>query len=315
MSSRGFGITKNTWTSAMAKRQALGRGLSALLENSATAPEPKPIEKGSVGHVAGAIALLKIAQIEANPWQPRSKFNEEALEELAASIVELGIIQPITVRKISANRYQLISGERRFRASQIAELDEIPAYVRSANDQEMLEMALVENIQRENLDAIEIAISYQRLIDECDLTQDALSDRVGKNRATISNYLRLLKLPADIQIAIIEKKLTMGHARALINIGDGKLQKRIAQQVIDEDLSVRQTELLARKTREEGAAQHQKTTKGENLSFEHQKIRADLRLKLGRNVDLRTKEDGSGKIEIKFNDENDLRNLLDSLNS
>lgn len=297
----------------MAKRQALGRGLSALLENAASAPESKPVERGSIGNVAGSIALLRISQIEANPWQPRSNFNEQALEELAASIAELGIIQPITVRKLSANRYQLISGERRFRASQIAELEEIPAYVRTANDQEMLEMALVENIQRENLDAIEIAISYQRLIDECSLTQDELSDRVGKNRATIANYLRLLKLPADIQIAIIEKKLTMGHARALINVQDPGLQRSIAQKVIKEELSVRQTEGLVRSARSSGQEAH--ATKTQGLSFEHQKMRADLRLRLGRQVDLRTKDDGSGKIEIRFENDDDLRRLIEVLNA
>ncbi len=297
----------------MAKRQALGRGLSALLENAASAPESKPIEKGSIGNVAGSIALLRISQIEANPWQPRSNFNEDALEELAASIAELGIIQPITVRKLSANRYQLISGERRFRASQIAELEEIPAYVRTANDQEMLEMALVENIQRENLDAIEIAISYQRLMDECSLTQDELSDRVGKNRATIANYLRLLKLPADIQIAIIEKKLSMGHARALINVEDPSVQKNITQKVIKEELSVRQTEELVRNAR--SASTDRNATKGAGLSFEHQKMRADLRLRLGRQVELKTKDDGSGKIEIRFDNDDDLRRLIDALNA
>ncbi len=297
----------------MAKRQALGRGLSALLENAASAPESKPIEKGSIGNVAGSIALLRISQIEANPWQPRSNFNEDALEELAASIAELGIIQPITVRKLSANRYQLISGERRFRASQIAELEEIPAYVRTANDQEMLEMALVENIQRENLDAIEIAISYQRLMDECSLTQDELSDRVGKNRATIANYLRLLKLPADIQIAIIEKKLSMGHARALINVEDPSVQKNITQKVIKEELSVRQTEELVRNARL--ASTDRNATKGAGLSFEHQKMRADLRLRLGRQVELKTKDDGSGKIEIRFDNDDDLRRLIDALNA
>jgi ParB family chromosome partitioning protein len=296
----------------MAKRQALGRGLSALLENASSAPEPRQIDKGSIGNVAGNIALLKIAQIEANPWQPRTHFDEVALQELAASIGELGIIQPITVRKISATKYQLISGERRFRASQIAELDEIPAYVRTANDQEMLEMALVENIQRENLDAIEIAISYKRLMDECELTQDALSDRVGKNRATISNYLRLLKLPAEIQIAIIEKKLSMGHARALVNIDDAAIQQQIAKLVVKDELSVRKTEELVR--------QHQTSAKGENkktakdpLSFEYQKLRADLRLKFGRNVELRSKEDGSGKIEIQFSSKDDLQKLLEAL--
>jgi ParB family chromosome partitioning protein len=298
----------------MAKRQALGRGLSALLENANTAPSQKPIEKGSVGNVAGNIALLKISQIEANPWQPRSKFNEEALHELADSIAELGIIQPITVRKLSATRYQLISGERRFRASQIAELDEIPAYVRTANDREMLEMALVENIQRENLDAIEIAISYQRLIDECELTQDELSERVGKNRTTISNYLRLLKLPADIQLAIIEKKLSMGHARALINVEDPSEQKNLTKRVIEQELSVRQTEELVRLSRQNNLTKSANQSKSAALSFEHQKVRADLRLRLGRTVELKTKDDGSGKIEIRFDNDNDLRNLLEALN-
>ncbi|MFT5957058.1 MAG: ParB family chromosome partitioning protein, partial [Flavobacteriales bacterium] len=254
----------------MAKRQALGRGLSALLDSASTTPEPRPVEKGSIGNVAGSIAMLKIAQIEANPFQPRSKFDETALNELAHSISELGIIQPLTVRKIAANKYQLISGERRFRASQIAELDEIPAYIRTANDQEMLEMALVENIQRENLDAIEIAISYQRLIEECNLTQEKLSDRVGKNRATVSNYLRLLRLPADIQIAIIEKQLTMGHARALITVEDPAVQMRIFKLVLREELSVRKTEALVRA--EKPAAQKQPTAKTA-LSFEHQKLR------------------------------------------
>ncbi|MDG1780942.1 MAG: ParB/RepB/Spo0J family partition protein [Flavobacteriales bacterium] len=294
----------------MAKRQALGRGLSALLDNASNTPEPKPIEKGSIGNVAGSIAMLKISQIEANPFQPRTKFDETALNELAHSISELGIIQPLTVRKIGANKFQLISGERRFRASQIAELEEIPAYIRTANDQEMLEMALVENIQRENLDAIEIAISYQRLIEECDLTQDALSDRVGKNRATVSNYLRLLRLPADIQIAIIEKKLTMGHARALITVYNASLQMAIFNQVLREDLSVRKTEELVRTKKPSNA---KKATSSSALSFEHQKLRADLRLTLGRNVELRSKDDGSGKIEINFNDEDDLRSIIEKL--
>ncbi len=296
----------------MAKRQALGRGLSALLDNASSAPEPKPVEKGSIGNVAGSIAMLKIAQIEANPFQPRTKFDETALNELANSIGELGIIQPLTVRKIAANKYQLISGERRFRASQIAELEEIPAYIRTANDQEMLEMALVENIQRENLDAIEIAISYQRLIEECNLTQEELSDRVGKNRATVSNYLRLLRLPADIQIAIIEKSLSMGHARALITVENPEVQMRIFKQVLREELSVRKTEELVRS--EKPSAQ-KKTTNKPSLSFEHQKLRADLRLMLGRNVELKSKEDGSGKIEIDFSNEDDLRNIIDRLNN
>lgn len=299
----------------MAKRQALGRGLSALLENSSSSSTPPPVEKGSVGNVAGSIALLKITQIEANPWQPRTQFNDEALEELAASIAELGIIQPLTVRKISANRYQLISGERRFRASQIAELEEVPAYVRTANDQEMLEMALVENIQRENLDAIEIAISYQRLMEECSLTQDALSERVGKKRATISNYLRLLKLPADIQVAIIEKQISMGHARALITVEVLAVQRQLFHKVVNQDLSVRQTEELVRQMREgqSGGTEGTKTSKKTELPLAYQKARADLRLKLGRSVELKPSEKGGGKVEIRFEDEADLQKLLEQL--
>lgn len=298
----------------MAKRQALGRGLSALLDNAANAPEPKPVERGSFGNVAGSIAMLRISQIEANPYQPRTKFNAEALDELAVSIAELGIIQPITVRKIGASKYQLISGERRFRASQIAEIEEIPAYVREANDQEMLEMALVENIQRENLDAIEVAISYQRLLEECDLTQEALSERVGKKRATISNYLRLLKLPANIQVGIIEKKITMGHARALITVEDPQVQKKIFDLVVKDGLSVRQTEEMVRDVAST-SKNVKKATKSDTLSFEMQKLRADLRLRLNRTVDLRTKDDGSGKVEIRFDDEDDLRDLIEKLNS
>ncbi len=298
----------------MAKRQALGRGLSALLDNAANAPEPKPVERGSIGNVAGSIAVLRIAQIEANPYQPRNKFNAEALDELAASIAELGIIQPVTVRKIGASKYQLISGERRFRASQIAELNEIPAYVREANDQEMLEMALVENIQRENLDAIEVAISYQRLLEECNLTQEALSERVGKKRATISNYLRLLKLPANIQVGIIEKKISMGHARALITVENPDVQKRIFDQVVQNGLSVRQTEEMVREAAS-SSKNVKKATKNDALSFEMQKLRADLRLRLKRSVDLRTKDDGSGKVEIRFENEDDLRDLIEKLNS
>ena len=197
----------------MAKKRVLGRGLSALLENTepiAKKPTKKTAEE-TVGNVAGPIAMLTIGQIEANPMQPRSNFDQDGLIELAQSISEMGIIQPITVRKLSSNKYQLISGERRFRASQIAGLEEIPSYIRTANDQELLEMALVENIQRENLDPLEIAISYQRLIDECNLTQEQLSERVGKNRSTVTNYIRLLKLPGEVQVGLIEKQITMGQ--------------------------------------------------------------------------------------------------------
>lgn len=298
----------------MAKRQALGRGLSALLENSNNSPAPKMEEKKSkektLGNVAGAIALLRISDVEANPFQPRTHFDESALNDLAQSIRELGIIQPITVRKLSAKKYQLISGERRFRASQLAELDEIPAYIRSADDQEMLEMALVENIQRENLDAIEVAISYKRLIDECQLTQDEMSTRVGKNRSTISNYLRLLNLPAEIQIGIIEKKISMGHARALLTLSDPKNQKSLFERIVDEDLSVRKVEELVRN---QGKEVKKASKKAENLNFEMQKLRADLRIRFGRAVQVKNNSDGSGKIEVAFKSKDDLQAILDAL--
>ena len=210
----------------MAKKQALGRGLGALLPG-ATAPS-KRLDADTppvIGNMAGSICLLTISQIDNNPDQPRREFPQAALEELAQSIRELGIIQPITVHKIRADKYQIISGERRFRASQIAGLDEIPAYIREVNDQTLLEMALVENIQREDLHAIEVAISFQRLIEECNLTHEDLGMRLGKNRSTITNYVRLLQLPADMQLAVRHKEITMGHARALIGINDPQWQK------------------------------------------------------------------------------------------
>lgn len=297
----------------MAKKKALGRGLSALLENSGSVPEPRqPASRGSIGNVAGNIAMLQISQIEANPFQPRSKFNEEALEELATSIRELGIIQPITVRKVGAQRYQLISGERRFRASQIAELDEIPSYVREANDQAMLEMALVENIQRENLDAIEVAISYQRLIEECSLTQEQLSDRIGKNRSTVTNYLRLLKLPAEIQVGIIEKKISMGHARALVNAGSEKVQLNVYRQILKDDLSVRKTEELVRNHGHKSPSKNGSSSTS-SLSFEHQQVRDELRDKFGKKAALKRKENGEGKIEIPFKTDEELQRLIDLL--
>jgi ParB family chromosome partitioning protein len=301
----------------MSKKPALGRGLSALLEHSdlsrdtAVTP-PTPSSENTVGKLAGGyIAMLSISQIEANPYQPREKFSDAALKELATSIRSYGIIQPVTVRKISANKYQLISGERRFRASQLAELEEIPAYIREANDQSMLEMALVENIQRENLDAIEVAISYKRLIDECNLTQEALSDRVGKDRSTVANYLRLLKLPAEIQVGIIEKQITMGHARALVNAGDEKRQIDLFRKIIREGLSVRQTEELAKNsaglTGEKAASKKQS-----GLSFSQQKYFEDLKEKFGKSVKLQVKDDGTGKIELPFNDEQELRKIMEA---
>jgi ParB family transcriptional regulator, chromosome partitioning protein len=222
------------------KRNALGRGLSALLESADTDTiglEPR---------VLNSVANILISQVEANPFQPRTEFNEEQLNELADSIRVHGVIQPITVRKIGFERYQIISGERRTRATLLAGLTDIPAYIRVANDQEMLEMAIIENIQREELNPIEIAISYKRLLEECDLKQEELGERVGKNRTTVNNYLRLLKLPDEIQIGLRENKISMGHARALINVGSHEWQMEIYQRAITEGLSVRAVENLAK---------------------------------------------------------------------
>ncbi len=224
------------------KRSALGKGLGALLESSET---DITSSTGSPG-IVGAIATLPVSSIEANPFNPRTNFEKEALQELSTSIKIHGIIQPLTVRKLGRDKYQLISGERRFRAAQLANLDEVPAYIRIANDQTMLEMALVENIQREDLNPIEVALSYQRLIEECSLTQDQLSQKISKSRSSITNHLRLLKLPAPIQAGVKEQKITMGHARALVSAGDEDTQVALFERVVKEKLSVRDIEAILR---------------------------------------------------------------------
>ena len=230
---------------AAKKSTGLGKGLGALLSEPSLIVHELNAEP-MIQDRSPLIGEISISQIEVNPFQPRSYFNEEALNNLAQSIQVQGIIQPITVRKLSENKYQLISGERRLQASKIAGLEQIPAYIRIADDQQMLEMALIENIQRENLNAIEIALSYQRLISECDLKQEQLGDRVGKNRSTVTNYLRLLKLPPDIQIGLRDNLLSMGHARSLIVIDDIVLQLEVFQKILSEGLSVRKTESLVR---------------------------------------------------------------------
>lgn len=288
------------------KKPALGRGLSALLNNE---EERSPLPNNKV--TVGAVANLNISQIEANPLQPRTEFDREALEELAASIKQLGIIQPVTVRKVGQERYQLISGERRFRACQLAGLEEIPAYIRIANDQTMLEMALVENIQRENLDAMEVAISYQRLMEECDLTQEKLSERVGKKRSTITNYLRLLKLPAEVQLAIRQKKVSMGHARALINVASNARQLDLLVRILEEGLSVRQVEELAREKKEAKASTKKSKKRSEALSFHHQKFLEDLGEFLSATPSLQKTDEGAGKIIIPFRSQDDLERIID----
>jgi ParB family transcriptional regulator, chromosome partitioning protein len=300
------------------KRNALGKGLSALLENANTDITSKNKLEGE-GKVVGAIANIEIAQIETNPFQPRTQFDEDALNELAGSIKEHGIIQPITVRKLGYDKFQLISGERRFRASQIAGLTSVPAYIRIANDQAMLEMALVENIQREQLDAIEVAISYKRLIDECDLTQEQLSQKVSKQRSTITNYLRLLKLPVEIQLAIRNGDLTMGHARALISIENEDKQLDIYNQIILNDLSVRDVEDLVRGVKTEISKPSSGKTKKENdkaeLSFEQKQVVEDLRAVFNTKVVINRDAKGKGKIVIPFRSDNDLKRILDLLDA
>jgi ParB family chromosome partitioning protein len=290
------------------KKKALGRGLSAILESPETDITSKDI---SGSFVAGAIASIPVNQIEPNPFQPREDFDPEALNDLATSIREQGIIQPITVRKMGYDKYQLISGERRLKASKIAGLDEIPCYIRIANDQQMLEMALVENIQRESLNALEIAISYQRLIDECELTQDELSQRVGKNRATISNYIRLLKLPAELQVAIRDSKITMGHARALITLDDEAIQLTILKSIISKDLSVREVEEAVRSLSRQPVVK--KTPEPRELPAEIDSKRQVVAEKLNARVNVQLNNKGRGNIVISFDSQKELDRLLSDL--
>ncbi|MCW3072849.1 MAG: Chromosome partitioning protein ParB [Bacteroidetes bacterium] len=301
------------------KRNALGKGLSALLENANTDITSSKNKLEGEGKVVGAIANIEIAQIETNPFQPRTQFDEDALNELAGSIKEHGIIQPITVRKLGYDKFQLISGERRFRASQIAGLTSVPAYIRIANDQAMLEMALVENIQREQLDAIEVAISYKRLIDECSLTQEQLSQKVSKQRSTITNYLRLLKLPVEIQLAIRNGDLTMGHARALINIESEDKQLDIYNQIVLNDLSVRDVEDLVRGVKTEiskpASGKAKKESDKAELTFEQKQVMEDLRAVFNTKVVINRDEKGKGKIVIPFRSDNDLKRILDLLDA
>ncbi|MFI5220154.1 MAG: ParB/RepB/Spo0J family partition protein [Bacteroidia bacterium] len=292
-----------------AKRNALGRGLSALLDDSAldfTAGQ----DLKSMSAMVGAIANILIEKIETNPFQPRDHFNDETMHELAASIKQQGIIQPITVRKLSADSYQIISGERRYRASKLAGLDYIPAYVRIANDQAMLEMALVENIQRENLNSIEIAISYKRLIDECKISLDDLSQKVGKDRTTVTNYLRLLKLPPIIQAAIRDDKISMGHARAIINVADVALQLKIFNDITAGNFSVRKVEELVR-----NSSPAKKSKVFRTPSPEYKSIQDRLCGLYETKVEVRPAANGSGKIVINYFSTDDLNRLLDMLDS
>lgn len=295
------------------KRSALGKGLSALLENSET-----DITSTSAGDgIVGSISTISISNIEANPFNPRSNFEKDALQELSTSIKIHGIIQPITVRKLGRNKYQLISGERRFRAAQLAKLTEVPAYIRIANDQAMLEMALVENIQREDLNPIEVALSYQRLIDEVELTQDQLSQKISKSRSSITNHLRLLKLPADIQAGVKDKKITMGHARALVSAGDEETQVELFNRVVNEKLSVRDIEAILRGEKISGPAEEKeqlpKKAKLEITNTEYA-FKEHMGDRLSTKVEIKKSHNGNGKIVVNFNSDVDLSRIIDLLN-
>jgi ParB family chromosome partitioning protein len=293
---------------AIQKKTGLGRGLSAILESPETDITSKDI---SGNYVAGAIANLGIDKIETNPFQPREDFDEAALAELAQSILEQGIIQPLTVRKMGYDKYQLISGERRFRASKIAGISSVPCYIRVANDEQMLEWALIENIQRENLNAIEIAISYNRLIEECSLTQDELSKKVGKNRTTVTNYMRLLKLPAEVQSALREGAISMGHARSIINVEDEQKQLLITRKIIAEELSVREIEKLVRQL-DKVIAPVVKPGKTA-LPLKYESMKDSIQERLNRKIELKRTPKGKGTIIIPFVSDDDLQAIISKL--
>ena len=293
----------------MTKKNALGRGLGALIEG---------VEKEVLERKVEANLQIAIESIDGNPFQPRTRFDETALEELASSIRELGIVQPLTLRETGNGRYQLIAGERRLRAARLAGLTHVPAFIRTADDQAMLEIALVENIQREDLDAVEVAISYQRLIEECNLTQERLSERVGKQRSTVANYLRLLKLPAEIQLGIKNKQLSMGHARTLINIEDPRKQIKVYYKIIDDDLSVRSTEELVRAFQTESLKDPSKIEKKKKLNEDFTQLSNHLEKIFSSKVNFRINEKGKGKIVILFDSPEEMERILglfDKMNS
>lgn len=296
----------------MSKRKALGRGLSALLSDTPSEEKLDVDVASPITHANGSVNEISINEIETNPFQPRQHFDQEALKELAESIRVHGIIQPITVRRLARNQYQLISGERRYQASKMAGLIAIPAYVRSADDQQMLEMALIENIQRENLNPIEISLSYQRLISECHLKQEELGERIGKNRSTVTNYLRLLKLPPDIQIALRDNKISMGHARAIINVDSPDSQLYIFKKTISDDLSVRKVEELAREMMSRKQDEEREKPEPSTVPKEISQLQSRLSSHFGTKVSV--KSDGAkGDIRIPFLSVEDLNRILDIL--
>ena len=280
------------------KRNALGRGLDSLISMD-------DIQTGG----SSAINEILLSQISPNPEQPRINFDEETLEELASSIRELGIIQPLTLRKVGNDQYQIISGERRYRAAKIAGLDAVPAYVRTANDSEITEMALIENIQREDLNAIEVALTFKKLIEQYNLTQEQLSTRIGKERATIANFLRLLKLPAEVQLGLRDRRVDMGHARALLAIDDPKMQLNIYDGILKKGLSVRQVEELA-KTLKEARPTEKPSAPGNSISKEYELLRNHLSTTFHTKVQLSCDKTGKGKITFPFKNEEELERLI-----
>jgi ParB family chromosome partitioning protein len=289
------------------QKQALGRGLSALLKDPSN--DIKSVQDKNADKVIGNIVELELDVIEINPFQPRTNFNEETLRELASSIKELGVIQPITVRKLDFNKYQLVSGERRFRASKLIGLETIPAYIRIANDQESLEMALVENIQRQDLDPIEIALSYQRLIDEINLTQEQMSERVGKKRSTIANYLRLLKLDPIIQTGMRDGFISMGHGRAIIAIEDQSKQLDIYEKIISDTLSVRDTEALVKNYHHTSEITIAPKSEPEELPKFIKKGIKEFSEYFGHKINVKVSKNGKGSITIPFHSEEDFNRI------
>ena len=298
------------------KKGGLGRGLSALLSDDKASAD-KEIGKTAIANQAGVVIYVPLTQVEVNPFQPRSTFEEESLQELSESIKIHGVIQPITVRKIEGNKYQLIAGERRLRASKIAGKADIPAYVRAASDQESIEIALIENIQREDLNPLEIAINYKRLMDECDLTQDKLAERLSKNRSTVTNFIRLLKLPPDIQAALRDNKITMGHAKALLAIDHLPTLLSTFKETVAKGLSVRQTEDLVRSvndtTIKPPSAEKAANIRASENDIFLRKITDKISSTLGTRVSIIRTKEGKGEIAIKFYNDTDLERLVDLL--
>lgn len=298
----------------MAKKNVLGRGLGALITDVDDVPVTREV-------VVSAMQELNLSDIRPNPFQPRTEFDEEALNELAASIKSIGIVQPITVRAVEDGKYEIVAGERRFRASQIAGKTTIPAYIRKTEDENLLELALVENIQREDLNAIEVAISYQRLIDECKLTQDGLSERVGKKRATVTNYLRLLKLPAQIQLAVRDRKISMGHARAILGVEDPDTQLMIFEQILKYDFSVRKVEEIVRELSEpkeepemaEAPESAPEKKRSGNEIGDYIELQKHLSRRFNTKVELKRNESGKGKIVIGFKSDAELEKIIELL--